>query len=267
MRLSINHTTSYSYDAPPVYGLQQVRLIPKNRSYQSVLNWDIHVEGGSVEAEFEDEHSNLTRLIRIAPDQSSVILRSSGVVETKDVNGVIGKHAGFAPLWLFQRETALTKPGPELRKLLKAADPGSETEDIPRLHQLSRAIHEAVAYQTGTTQSKTTAEEALKSGSGVCQDHAHIMIALARLLGFPARYVSGYLMMNDRVEQDATHAWAEVHVEGLGWLAFDVSNQVCPDERYVHVATGLDYVDAAPISGMRFGAGHETLSVSLQVQQ
>lgn len=267
MRLSIDHTTSYAYDEPPVYGLQQVRLIPKDRSYQSVVEWDLLVDGGTIEAAFEDQHSNPTRLIRIAPNQSEVTLRSTGIVKTKDVSGVIGRHAGFAPLWLFQRETPLTKPGPELRKLLRASDPGADTEDIPRLHQLSRSIYEAVSYQTGTTQSKTTGEEALIEGSGVCQDHAHIMITLARLLGFPARYVSGYLMMNDRIDQDATHAWAEVYIQDLGWLAFDISNQVSPDERYVHIATGLDYADAAPISGMRFGAGHETLSVSLQVQQ
>jgi len=176
MRLSIDHTTSYAYDEPPVYGLQQVRLIPKDRPYQSVVQWDLLVDGGTVEAEFEDQHSNPTRLIRIAPNQSAVTLRSTGIVETRDVSGVIGRHAGFAPLWLFQRETPLTKPGPEMRKLLRAADPGADTQDIPRLHQLSRSIYEAVSYRTGTTQSKTTGEEALLEGSGVCQDHAHIMI-------------------------------------------------------------------------------------------
>jgi len=101
----------------------------------------------------------------------------------------------------------------------------------------------------------------------VCQDHAHIFITLARMLGYPARYVSGYLMMNDRVEQDATHAWAEAHIAGLGWVGFDVSNAISPDERYVRVATGLDYREAAPISGLLVGAGTEEMAVTLQVQQ
>ena len=86
-------------------------------------------------------------------------------------------------------------------------------------------------------------------------------------MGIPARYVSGYLMMNDRVEQDASHAWAEVHLEDIGWIGFDVSNGISPDERYVRVATGLDYREAAPVSGMRFGDAGESLIVSLQVQQ
>jgi transglutaminase-like putative cysteine protease len=86
-------------------------------------------------------------------------------------------------------------------------------------------------------------------------------------MGFPARYVSGYLMMNDRVEQDASHAWAEAHVPGLGWVGFDVSNGISPDDRYVRLATGLDYRNAAPVSGMRIGASTESMDVSLQVQQ
>ena len=114
---------------------------------------------------------------------------------------------------------------------------------------------------------ESTAEDALAAGRGVCQDHAHVFVAAARHLGHPARYVSGYLMLDDRVEQDASHAWAEVWIEGLGWVGFDVSNGISPDERYVGVARGLDYRDAAPISGVRFGSGEEELHVSVQVQQ
>jgi transglutaminase-like putative cysteine protease len=82
----------------------------------------------------------------------------------------------------------------------------------------------------------------------VCQDHAHIFIGAARAADIPARYVSGYLMMNDRIEQDATHAWAEAHVEELGWVGFDISNGISPDPRYVRVATGRDYRHAAPLT-------------------
>ena len=74
-------------------------------------------------------------------------------------------------------------------------------------------------------------------------------------------------MMSDRVDQDATHAWAEIHVEHIGWVGFDVSNGYSPDERYVRVATGLDYRDASPITGLRYGSGNEDMIVSLQVQQ
>ena len=93
------------------------------------------------------------------------------------------------------------------------------------------------------------------------------MIAAARLLGYPARYVSGYLLMDGQTHQDATHAWCEIWTKGLGWVGFDVSNGISPDARYVRVATGRDYADAAPILGIRHGQGAENLHVSLQVQQ
>ena len=90
-------------------------------------------------------------------------------------------------------------------------------------------------------------------------------------MGFPARYVSGYLMMNDRIDQEATHAWAEAYIPDIGWVGFDVSNGISPDDRYIRVATGLDYKDASPISGLRMGSGtssmNESMDVSIQVQQ
>ena len=139
-------------------------------------------------------------------------------------------------------------------------------DDISRLHQLMAAIRERVAYRTGATDADTNAEEAVERGEGVCQDHAHIFISAARELGFPARYVSGYLKMAES-EQAASHAWAEAHVSQLGWVAFDVANGISPDEAYVRVATGRDYRDAMPVSGIRVGSGDEHLAVSITVEQ
>jgi transglutaminase-like putative cysteine protease len=124
-----------------------------------------------------------------------------------------------------------------------------------------------VSYITDKTHSGTTAEQAVAIGHGVCQDHSHIFIACARQAGFPARYVSGYLRIDGQVDQTASHAWAEVHVPNLGWVAFDASNKISPDDRYVRLAIGRDAPDAAPISGLRMGPGSERLMVSLQVQQ
>jgi transglutaminase-like putative cysteine protease len=147
---------------------------------------------------------------------------------------------------------------------------GLEAPDRSRLdylHSLSDAIRSQVAYQTGATGVGTTAEQAIEAACGVCQDHAHIFIGAARMSGIPARYVSGYLMMNDRIDQEATHAWAEAHVEGLGWVGFDVSNGISPDPRYVRLATGRDYRDAAPITGISFGSATEELHVAVAVEQ
>ncbi len=266
MRLRIYHQTSYDFDAPVQYGLQQLRLRPKSSHGQKVLDWKIDIEGGRLELEFEDQHYNHVDLVGIDPGHHQVKITCEGEVETADNAGVIGQHKGFAPLWLFQLSTQLTRPGAQTRRLLKKLGADFDS-DIARLHALSGLILESVTYETDRTHAETSAEEALAAGHGVCQDHAHIFIAAARLLGFPARYVSGYLMMTDRVEQDAGHAWAEAHIDEIGWIGFDIANGISPDQRYVRIATGLDYRDAAPVSGLRYGDSGESMLVSVQVEQ
>ena len=266
MRLEIEHTSKYHFDRPMRYGLQQLRLTPKSRIGQNVVKWSMQIDGGRVEATFQDQHANSVDLISFASDATEITVHCHGMVETEDQNGIIGKQQGFVPLWLFQRSTELTRATPNVRRLAKGLRDEYDN-DIALLHGLSARILDAVPYEVGETDAATSADAAIEKGSGVCQDHAHIFIAAARALDFPTRYVSGYLMMNDRTRQDATHAWAEAHIDGIGWVGFDVSNAISPDESYVRVATGLDYREAAPISGLRFGTGAESLSVDVTVAQ
>jgi transglutaminase-like putative cysteine protease len=265
MRLKISHTTSYHYDEPVPYALQQLRLRPKSRADQHVLSWDLKISGGTRQVSFEDEHANTVDLISFEPGARDIVISCHGEVEVTDTGGLVGKHTGFAPLWLFETFTPLTRVGPQVRSLVAGVD--RNLPELEILHNLSAHILEAVPYSTDQTDPQLTAEQVLDLGIGVCQDHAHVFIAAARQLGFPARYVSGYLMMNDRIEQDASHAWVEAHVDALGWVGFDVSNGYSPDARYVRVATGLDYLGASPISGMRYGRGTENMLVNLQVAQ
>jgi transglutaminase-like putative cysteine protease len=264
MRLKISHRTEYRYDAPVSYALQRLRLVPRGGKTQSVLSWSLSVTGAKEEVRFIDHFENETRLVSIEHDASAIGIDASGEIETYNTAGVFGEHRGFAPLWLFEHETPLTVAGEAIRDLAGSVGAGSE---LDRLHRLMNTIEERVVYTSGATHTGTTAEEALKQGSGVCQDHAHVFAAAARQLGFPARYVSGYLMMNDTVDQAASHAWAEAYVPLLGWVAFDASNGISPDERYVRVATGRDYRDAMPVSGIRLGWAEEQLAVSITVEQ
>jgi transglutaminase-like putative cysteine protease len=265
MRLTIQHTTRYSYDAPSVYGLQQLRLTPPTRGGQKVTQWMLGVEGGVKEAEFLDQHDNLVTLVNMAPDRRDIVVKSMGMVETIDLAGVVGLHTGRAPLWYYSRGTPTTAAGPLVQTLVGALAP--ETNEVTKLHALSSLILERVPYQTGETHSATSAEEALAGSRGVCQDHTHIFVSAARLMGFPARYISGYLVMPEQSTQTAGHAWAEAHVNGLGWVGFDIANSVSPDARYVAVATGLDAAEAAPVKGLMHARGGEILDVSIQIQQ
>ena len=266
MRLRVDHETRYTYDAPVAYGLQQVRMRPKDSRGQKVLDWTITVEGGASELCYDDHNGNRVDLIGIEPGRTEISIRCVGLVENTEGDGVLGKHQGFLPLWHFKRSSELTLAGEGVRKLVAGLG-DCDIAQVSTGHALSTAILDTVGYEGGNTHSGTTAEEAITGGTGVCQDHAHIFCSAARLMGLPARYVSGYLMMNDRVEQDASHAWAEAYFEGLGWVGFDVSNGYSPDERYIRVATGIDFREAAPIKGMRMGGSDEGVLVTLKVEQ
>ena len=98
----------------------------------------------------------------------------------------------------------------------------------------------------------------------MCQDHAHALIALAHASDLPARYVTGYLL-TDAEEGEAAHAWAEVHIQGLGWVGFDPANRCCPDDRYIRLGSGRNALEAAPIRGVSRGGGEEAMAVSVQV--
>jgi transglutaminase-like putative cysteine protease len=151
-----------------------------------------------------------------------------------------------------------------VREIVRAVEAG---ETLERLHALAIRIRELIEFEVGASHPGWSAEDAIEAKRGVCQDHTHVFLAAARRMGIAARYVSGYLMLNDRTTQDAMHAWAEAHVDGLGWVGFDVANGISPDSRYVRVATGLDYSEAAPISGTRIGGAGEILDVSIDVAQ
>jgi transglutaminase-like putative cysteine protease len=266
MRLNISHVTTYTYDSPDHYALLQLRMTPRSGHGQQVLDWTTTITGGHKELGFTDQHGNHVDLVQVDRDATTVEIHSTGTVEIEDRAGVIGPNSGLAPAWLYTTATPATTAGPLLRKLVTQARRLEAENDLDRMHRLSALILSNLPWATGRTDAGTSAEAALEAGTGVCQDHAHVMIACARAMGYPARYVSGYLMMDGQTEQEASHAWCEVCLDPLGWVGFDVSNGISPDDRYVRVALGLDYAEAAPVHGHRMGSGAEAMNVRLQVK-
>lgn len=271
MRIHVNHATTYTYDPPANGAIQILRLTPRNHDGQYVVSWRIDVSESCRLQAHQDAFGNLTHTFAVDGPISELRVLVEGEVETQDTAGVIRGISERFPPSLYMRETDLTAPNAVLREFALDAV-GSDPDRLAKLHTLMDSIGAAMTYDPDPTHASTSAIEAFELKRGVCQDYAHIFIACARHLGIPARYVSGYLVGDGATAaqgagHQAGHGWAEAHIEGLGWVGFDATNQMCPIETYVRVAVGLDYLNAAPVRGNRYGGGDENLSVALSVDQ
>jgi transglutaminase-like putative cysteine protease len=264
MLISIRHITRYKYAEPVSYTVQSLRLTPGSFDGQHVLGWQVRVANAGALLQFKDGFGNNVQLATINAPHRELLIEAGGSVQTADRNGIVAGFGNAAPPRVFLRETSQTRPDAAIRALA-ASIVGNDL--LGRMHALLGAVRDRVEYVPGVTDAHTGAAEALADGKGVCQDHTHIFIAAARTLGVPARYVTGYLMLAEQSMSEAHHAWAEAWVEGLGWVGFDVANRICPTERYVRLAAGLDAGCAAPIVGSRRGGSAERLVVSVEVQQ
>ena len=265
---SINHQTIFDYETMPQSAVQRLHLTPLNNTQQNVIDWDVEVNGGTIVLETADYHGNGIHICNQHSSLQNFQIICRGQVNVIDTNGIVGEHDNDVPLAMFKNATSLTLPGPRLRQLGKDMNKLIKSDnEINVLHALSARLADSIKYTTGMTNTSTTAEMAMEIGAGVCQDHAHAFIAVARYLGLSARYVSGYLLIRDKKIQNASHAWAEVFTNGLGWVGFDISNGISPDDRYVKLASGFDYADVAPLSGVRFGSGEEQIATRIMISQ
>lgn len=266
MLLTVDHLTRYTYDQPVRGVVQSHRLTPSLCDMQKVLDWSVTVTDGLPGGAFRDGAGDWIAAWSVQGPVQEICVHVKGRVETFDQAGVLrGLKAPVRPE-VYLRDTHATGADAALRDLAEA---GRAADSLAGAHALMAAVAEAVAYTPGTTKAHTTAAEALALGQGVCQDHAQIMVACARIIGVPARYVSGYLYAPEGLAEDvpheAAHAWAELHIEGLGWVGFDAANKCSPDARYIRLGSGFDAQDAAPIRGIARGTGEELMDVRLSV--
>lgn len=265
MRLMVDHLTLYRYDAPVRSIVQSHRLTPSIFAGQAVIDWEVTVSGGVGGARHRDGAGDEVRGWTIAGPVTEVAVQVRGTVETMDLSGVLRGHRESVAADCYLRDTAPTRIDPALAALGESA---SGTDMLSLAHALSAAVSGAIAYRPGVTHAHTTAAEALALGEGVCQDHAHALIACARYRGIPARYVSGYLFATeDGTMHEAAHAWAELHVAALGWVGFDPANRCSPDARYIRLGSGFDAQDAAPIRGIARGGATEAMDVTVAILQ
>ncbi len=268
MRIRIDHLTCYEYSQPPRSVIQLLRLTPASNGQQNVMSWRIDVDCDARLTPFTDAHGNQCHIMTIDHPVDKVRIETIGEVDTLPSNGVVTGTVEPLPHLVYLQPTDLTTPDRDIITYAHDVAAAKSNNPLYQLHMLLSGIRRDISFETGATSAETDAATAFSKRRGVCQDLAHIFIAAARALHIPARYVSGHLLRHDEVEwQEAAHAWAEAYVRGLGWVSFDPANGICADEHYVRVATGLDYRDAAPVVGARYGGGQETMSVGLRVRQ
>lgn len=266
MKLFIHHSTVYRYEAPVNYTIQYLRLTPRPDSCQNILRWRVETPGQT--REMTDAYGNIMHVLVVDEPHQEIAIRVTGEAETIDTAGVVSGEGEPLPVGVFQRLTELTNPDATLRDFAASLSAQFAKDRLEGLHELSRRVAQAVAYRQGETHAESTAAQALSQGSGVCQDQTHVFLAVARALAVPARYVSGYVHDGSTgTGEDASHAWAEAWVESLGWVGFDIANQVCPTESHLRLAVGLDYLACAPVRGIRRGGGGEDLAVTVSVGQ
>ena len=263
MRFAIRHETTYRYSTPVSHSIQLLRLTPRAEPQQRVLAWKVYAPARlSVSS---DAFGNPAHMLVIREPHSEVKVAVAGMVEIDPPPrpGVLGFHAERLSPLVFLAPTRLTEASGEIAAFAAELLPG-EVESPEPLLALAEAIADRVAYRSGITQTWTTAAQALTTGYGVCQDHAHLFIACCRSRGIPSRYVSGYVDPG-AVDQAATHAWVDAWLPARGWVSIDVTHRSLVADRHCRLAVGRDYDSASPVRGLRIGGGEENLSVAVSV--
>jgi transglutaminase-like putative cysteine protease len=261
MLIRVEHSTAYSYSEPLLASTQYLRMTPLSGRTQAVESWKLSCPGATT-TPWYDQFGNFCHTLTIAEPVHHLEIKVQGLVRTRDANGVVGLVPSELPAGIYLRETPYTVASESIKDFASRFRTALANDHIAGVHEIMLGIAEAVEYRKGETHVHTTGAEALEQGSGVCQDQAHIFCAICRVLGIPARYVSGYVTHGLGSEAHASsHAWIEALIEDLGWIGFDSTVRACPTEAYIRTAVGLDYADASPVRGVRSGGGLETMSV------
>ncbi len=267
MRLRIEHRTAYRFTMPQARIIQLLRLTPPSFAGQAVIDWHVQVDCDARLRTGRDGYGNETTMLYVDGPIAAMTLTVGGEVLTEDRAGMVSGTPEPLPPGLFLRSTVQAAHDEAIAAFARAVA-ATETTPLARLHALNEALKERIRFDSSNGNPHRDAAATFAEGQGVCQDIAHVFLAAARLMGHPARYVSGHLWRGEGGEvQPAAHAWAEAWLDDYGWIGFDPTNGVCPTDAYVRVAAGLDYHDAAPVSGARTGGGDEALQVEVAVAQ
>lgn len=281
MFYSIRHVTRYRYDAPVRESVLQLFMQPKSDGAQRLQSFQVTTNPRAGLQAYTDHFGNAVYHFDVPGAHQELTVEAEAEVETNPtpappewVDGSAWAALAAAHVkgenfdMLEDRGVARATPALAAfvgeRALQKLDDP------MTTLRRLNRVLFEAFAYEPEATDVDSPIDVALAQRKGVCQDFAHIMLAIVRGWGIPARYVSGYLYTKrdagDRSAADATHAWVEAFLPGSGWVGFDPTNNVLAGERHIRVAIGRDYDDVPPVRGVFKGPANSELAVAVTVR-
>ncbi|MEO8744514.1 MAG: transglutaminase family protein [Candidatus Dormiibacterota bacterium] len=265
MKIEIVHTTRYRYSGPIAETVMEVRLRPIDGGGQRCLEFELEVSSGITPGIYRDGYGNNVHYFNLVRPHTSLVVTSRSVVETA---GAIDTDPGEELVQDFLRFRSPVKDVPGVREMaarFPIADPESSDDVEHALDELTTAISRDFAYDRAVTNVYSAVDEVLALRAGVCQDFAHLFIAVARAMGVPARYVSGYIH-GDKGATTASHAWAEGWVPGRGWLGYDATRPVRVSDHHVRLAVGRDYSDAAPTRGVYVGSASGAMEVRVRTR-
>lgn len=272
MLLSIHHKTELSYAEPISESVMELRMMPRSDSNQTLRSFNVAVGPTAPVFEHLDWQGNHAHHFSIVDIHDKVVIVAASTVEMHPRKIRLEELPDTLPLaGLGHRfEDFLLPHGPVQRdhRLTKFAEETglfNEKRASMVLAAVTARLRELVAYKKGVTTSATTVQDVLDLGEGVCQDYAHVGLSLLRMLGVPARYVSGYLFRQESAELE-THAWLEAFVPSLGWLGLDPTHSQLANDSHVAVAIGRSYADVPPNRGVYRGGAEERINVNVQIK-
>ncbi|WP_051960107.1 transglutaminase family protein [Devosia riboflavina] len=247
MRIAIDHRLSVTVPQGTVQAVFHLLLTPPSGPTQTVESWSVEGTGIGNAGRFTDGFGNAAHLVNQLRPEGEITIHVRGEVTTRDTHGVLGRPAGEPVPALYRRLTELTKAPEALYEPFR----DSRDNRLSICHALMARVGDVLGLPEepeapkqmqadgGQAQVQEAGEVAERPAAA---DYAHLFIGAARALDIPARYVVGYRLVDG---EDGLHAWAEAFDEGLGWIGFDPHMQICPTDRYVRLAIGLD-AEAAP---------------------
>jgi transglutaminase-like putative cysteine protease len=284
MLFDIRHVTEYAYDEPVRESVMELWMQPRSGHGHHLISFELDIDPPAQMFSYADSFGNAVKHFDVPFPHRRLTITAHSMVEADppapqpqtlgmDEWSRLDGEQVKGDCWDFLRPHGFAASTDALRAFCEAqrVDDLKTLDPLTAVRQLSAVLYRGIDYEGGVTAADSPIDEALLAGRGVCQDFAHIMIAICRGWGIPARYVSGYLATRqeegDRSDPLATHAWVDVFLPSLRWIGLDPTNNIPAGERHIPVAIGRDYSDVPPSRGVFKGNAESQLFVGVSVRQ